>query len=75
MHSGTEQASRIEIIKRPCDAEGFHLSPQRWVIERSSAWPSRNRRLAKDFERMIETATARLVAATVQLVVRRPARH
>jgi hypothetical protein len=31
--------------------------------------------LAKDFERLIETATAMLVVATVQLPVRRLANH
>jgi putative transposase len=66
---------RLEIIKRPRDAEGFHLLPRRWVIERTFAWLSRNRRLAKDFERLIETATAMLVAAIVQFFVRRLATH
>lgn len=62
---------RLEIVKRPRDAEGFHLLPRRWVIERTFAWLGRNRRLAKDFERLIETSTAMLVVATVQLLVRR----
>ena len=46
---------RLEIVRRPGDAEGFHLLPRRWVIERTFAWLGRNRRLAKDFERLIET--------------------
>jgi transposase len=66
---------RLEIVKRPRDAEGFHLLPRRWVIERTFAWLGRNRRLAKDFERLIETATAMLVIATVQFLVRRLATH
>ena len=40
---------RLEIVKRPRDAEGFHLLPRRWVIERTFAWLGRSRRLAKDF--------------------------
>ena len=66
---------RLEIVKRPRDANGFHLLPRRWVIERTFAWLGRNRRLAKDFERLIETSTAMLVAATVQFLVRRIATH
>jgi len=66
---------RLEIVKRPRDAKGFHLLPRRWVIERTFAWLGRNRRLAKDFERLIETSTAMLVVATVQLLVRRLASH
>jgi len=66
---------RLEIVKRPRDAEGFHLLPRRWVIERTFAWLGRNRRLAKDFEQLIETATAMLVVGTVQLIVRRLASH
>jgi putative transposase len=41
------------------------------VIERSFAWLSRNRRLAKDFERLIEASTAMVVLAIIQLLVRR----
>ena len=66
---------RLEIVKRPRDANGFHLLPRRWVIERTFAWLGRNRRLAKDFERLIETSTAMLAAATVQFLVRRLATH
>jgi len=66
---------RLEIVKRPSHAEGFHLLPRRWVIERTFAWLGRNRRLAKDVERAVETSTAMLVAATVQLLVRRVANH
>jgi putative transposase len=66
---------RLEIVRRPREAEGFHLLPRRWVIERTFARLGRNRRLAKDLERLIETATAMLVVGTVQLLVRRLASH
>ena len=61
---------RLEIVKRPRDAEGFHLLPRRWVIERTFAWLGRNRRLAKDFERLIDTTTAMAVLAIIQLLMR-----
>jgi hypothetical protein len=44
------------------------------VVERTFAWLNRNRRLAKDFEAAIETATAWLYIASVKLLSRRLAR-
>ena len=41
---------------------------RRWVVERTFAWLGRNRRLAKDFERTIESATTWLVMASVQMI-------
>ena len=52
-------------------ASGFAVLPRRWVIERSFAWLSRNRRLAKDFEQLTEAATAMVVVAIIQLLIRR----
>ena len=61
----------IEIIKRSDCAKGFEVLPRRWVVERTFAWLGRNRRLAKDFERTIESATAWLYLASIQLITRR----
>jgi transposase len=61
----------LEIIKRSDTAKGFVLLPRRWVVERTFAWFGRNRRLAKDFEATIESSTAWLFLASVQLIVRR----
>lgn len=69
------QGLRLEIVKRPVGTKGFHLLPRRWVIERTFAWLTRNRRLAKDFERLIETSTAMAVLAIIQLLTRRLANH
>lgn len=65
----------IEIVKRSDGAKGFEIIPRRWVVERTFAWLNRNRRLAKDFERTIESATAWLFMASVQMIARRIARH
>ncbi len=43
-------------------------------VERFFAWINRNRRLAKDFEATIASATAFLYAACVMLLTRRLAR-
>ena len=64
----------LEIIKRSDAANGFVLLPQRWVVERTFAWLNRNRRLAKDFEHMVESATGWLFLASAQLITRRIAR-
>ena len=64
----------IAIIKRSDAASGFEVLPRRWVVERTLAWLNRNRRLAKDFEQTIASATAWLFLASVQLLARRVAR-
>ena len=64
----------IEIIKRSDRAKGFTVLPRRWVIERTFAWLNRYRRLAKDFEHTIASATAWLFMASVQLLARRIAK-
>jgi len=65
----------IEIIKRSDTAKGFVLLPRRWVVERTLAWLNRNRRLTKDFESTIESATAWLFLASIQLLVRKLATY
>jgi transposase len=62
---------KLEIVKRPPHAEGFEVVPRRWVIECTFGWLGRNRRLAKDFERLIETSAAMVVVAIIQILVRR----
>jgi transposase len=64
----------IAIIKRSDATKGFEVLPRRWVVERTLAWLNRNRRLAKDFEQTIASATAWLFIASVQLFTRRIAR-
>jgi transposase len=64
----------LAIVKRSDVAQGFELLPRRWVVERTLAWLNRNRRLAKDFEALIETAAAWLLLASVKLLSRRLAR-
>jgi transposase len=64
----------IEIVRRSDAAKGFELLPRRWVVERTLAWLNRNRRLAKDFEASLASATAWLLLASVKLLMRRLAR-
>jgi len=68
-------AIAIEIVRKPADQRGFAVHPRRWVVERCFAWLGRNRRLARDFEATIASATAFLYAAAVSLLTRRIARY
>lgn len=65
----------IEIVRRKPDQVGFAVQPRRWVVERFFAWISRNRRLWRDAEATIKSATAFLYAAAVMILVRRLARE
>jgi hypothetical protein len=53
---------------------GFRVLPRRWVVERTFAWISHNRRMAKDYERLSATGEAFVYAAMTRLMVRRLAR-
>ncbi len=64
----------IDIVKRSDTAGGFEVIPRRWVVERTFAWLGRNRRLAKDFEKLIDTAVAWILIAHIKLLTRRPAK-
>ena len=54
--------------------KGFRVLPRRWVVERTFAWISHNRRMAKDYERLCATGEAFIYAAMTRLMARRLAR-
>ena len=60
----------IRIVKRSDAAEGFELLPRRWVVEHTFAWLGRCRRLARDREKTIESAEARVLIAHIRRVTR-----
>lgn len=60
----------LEIVKRS-DARRFVALPKRWIVERTFAWISRNRRLARDFERYASTVAAFFRLAMIRIMVRR----
>jgi transposase len=58
-YTGEEPASQaaargvqLIVVKLEEAKRGFVLLPRRWVVERSFAWASRFRRLARDYERL-----------------------
>jgi transposase len=62
---------RLEVVKHPGAKKGFVLLPRRWVVERSFAWATRFRRLAKDYERLPETVAGLHFVAFACLLLHR----
>ena len=50
---------------------GFEVLPRRWVVERTFAWLSQNRRMSKDYERLCSTSESLVYAAMARLMVKR----
>ncbi|QDM15534.1 IS5 family transposase [Tardiphaga sp. vice352] len=61
---------KIEIVKRS-DLHRFVVLPKRWIVERTLAWISRNRRLMRDFERYTKTVAAFVRLAMIRIMLRR----
>jgi len=61
----------LEIVAREPGMRGFTVQPRRWVVERSFAWLSRNRRLATDYERKEQTSETLIKLAATRLALRR----
>jgi putative transposase len=53
---------------------GFRVLPRRWVVERTFAWITHNRRMSKDYERLSATGEAFVYAAMTRLMLKRLAR-
>jgi len=58
-----KQKIELSVVKLPEAKRGFVLLPRRWVVERSFAWLTRFRRLAKDYERLASTLKGMHLAA------------
>jgi putative transposase len=64
----------LEIVLKLKDQKGFQVLPKRWVIERTFAWLTRHRRLARDYERLAQSSEAFIYLAMIRLGLRRLAR-
>ena len=60
----------LEIVKRS-ELHRFVVLHKRWIVERTLAWISRNRRLSRDFERCARTVAAFVRLAMIRLMLRR----
>jgi len=64
----------VTVVKRSDDTKGFAVLPRRWVVERTLARLTRNRRLVRDYERRADTHEAMTTIAMIALMSRRLAR-
>ncbi len=39
---------RLEVVRAKAGVKGFAVQPRRWIIERTFAWLTHNRRLVRD---------------------------
>ena len=58
----------IEIVKRT-EEHVFKVVPKRWIVERTFAWLSFHRRLAKDYERLEESSVALIHVSMSRLML------
>jgi putative transposase len=64
----------LEIVERDREARDFEVLPKRWIVERTFSWLIRNRRLSKDYERLVQTSETFMEVAMIRLLLRRLAR-
>jgi transposase len=61
----------LAVVKRNEDQRGFQVIARRWVVERSLAWLSRNRRLVRDYERTAQSHEDLVRWAMTRLMIQR----
>ena len=54
---------------------GFEVIRRRWVVERTFAWITRNRRMSRDYEFLAETTEALLYVCMIRLMLKRLAKR
>jgi transposase len=59
---------------KTADQQGFAVHSRRWVVERTLAWLTTNRRLVRDYERLPENPEALIRWAAITGIARRIAR-
>ena len=64
----------LHIVRKPADQRGFAVIPRRWAVERSFAWLTAHRRLARDYERDPAVSEAMIRWAAINTITRRLAR-
>ncbi len=65
----------VHIVRKPADQRGFAVIPRRWAVERTFAWLSAHRRLARDYERDPAMSEAMIRWAAINTITRRIARR
>lgn len=61
----------LEIVRGVRGADGFEVTPKRWIVERTFGWLNRYRRLSKDYEELPETSEVMILIAMTHLMLQR----
>lgn len=69
--AAAQQGIALTVVKLEQAKRGFILLPRRWVVERSFAWATRFRRLAKDYERLPQVVEGLYFLAFLSLMLKR----
>jgi transposase len=64
----------IHVVRKPVGQRGFAVIPRRWAVERTLAWLTAHRRLARDYERHTAVSEAMIRWAAINTITRRLAR-
>jgi transposase len=64
----------LHIVRKPAGQRGFAVIPRRWAVERTFAWLTAHRRLARDYERDPAISEAMIRWAAINTITRRIAR-
>lgn len=67
--AASDEGIDLQIVKLPEARKGFVLLPRRWVVERSFGWANRFRRLARDYECLLETLAGLLFVVFAMLML------
>lgn len=60
-----------QIVKRNDDQKGFVVLPKRWIVERTFAWLTANRRLVRDYEKDPKNSESMLYIAMLPIMLNR----
>ncbi|WP_051398163.1 IS5/IS1182 family transposase [Runella limosa] len=70
-HACKEYGWKVEIVQKPESAQGFVPQKNRWQVERSFGWLNFRRRLAKDYEKTVESSEVMLQIAYTTILLNR----
>ncbi len=69
-----QRGLRVEIVRAKEGAKGFAVQPHRWIIERTFAWLTQNRRLVRTYEEREVNSEAMILLAMSKLMLKRLAK-
>jgi len=64
----------VQVVRKADGQRGFAVLPRRWAVERTLAWLTAHRRLARDYERHPEHSEVMIRWAAINTMTRRLAR-